>query len=723
MTRHAERRSPGGKPRGGEKRKARKREDWLEEEDFPVLDDSLLLREPEAPARQRRDRRQAREDALREGTPREGTRPVAGEASAPGQGRPSSASVRGRQEHGKDGRARQTFHKGGRHAEGPGDEHPQSGARRQEGGRNNAYGAEASAGRRYRETRSADAGPRHERRPFAPRGVPERKRWSLASPLLPEPDAALREGLDMLGAALARVRPLTAAHARSLPQDVAALSRLLTVERSHLHQPYWASPALTSAYLYYFLPWNVLRQARLLSALPLPEPRIWLEQGRRPLLLDMGSGPLSLPIALWLARPQWRELPLTVLALDASSQPLELGRNLFRALAEILGQPAWEVRTVRAPLGQAARQLARTTGQRPRADAGEGVPALWLASAANVLNEMLSGGGAGKTARREEAAFRDCDDDMATADGQGGFWDMREGSLFGQRLESVLDSLEEVLEGAEPSLPASLLVVEPGTRLGGTAIMRLRGAALDRGLVPLAPCTHAADCPLERGRSGRGWCHMTFDCAGSPDWLSQLSGAAGLAKDSLSLAPLLLSTSAETVQDGLDEREAEAAGADGVLARAALRVLSAPFVVPGLPGRARYACGVGGLALLGDAESLPSGGLVEADIPENPRFDRRSGALLLLPEAEVHEKAETVVRASYPSETSAGRRERTPRGTGDGKRHSQDKVDRAAQRRPREGRPHPSARQTSHGPRNERQEHGRRANHDAAGRPPRRKPS
>lgn len=703
MTRHAQRRTPGAKSRGGVERKARQREDWREDEDLPVLDENLLLLDdPAGSARQRRGKR----------PPRGAERAAAGD----GQDRPPSAPARERTGSGRDGRPMRTFRSEGRSAADDGGGRPHADGYRRERGRNDAHGAGDFAGRRSagRGAARPAGGDRPERRPSVPRGIPQRERWQLVSPLLPEPDAALREGLDLLGAALARVRPLAAAHARSLPQDVAALSRLLTVERAHLHQPYWASPALISAYLYYFLPWNVLRQARLLSALPLPDPRIWLEQGRRPLLLDMGSGPLSLPIALWLARPQWRELPLVVLALDASSQPLELGRDLLRALAELQGQPAWEVRTVRAPLGQAARQLARAAGPRPRAGADGEAPALWLASAANVLNEMLSGGGAGRTGRRDAVSAWEAEDD---ADTPG---ELREDSLFGQRLESVLDSLEEVLEGGAPSLPASLLVVEPGTRLGGTAIMRLRGAALERGLVPLAPCTHAADCPLERGRSGRGWCHMTFDCAGAPDWLVQLSEAAGLAKDSLSLAPLLLSTAAETVQDGLDAREAEAAGADGLLARAALRVLSAPFAVPGLPGRARYACGVGGLALLGDADSLPSGGLVEARIPERPRFDRRSGALLLLPGEEAPEETAAVSR---PSERSVGRQERGPRGMGAGKHGSRDTQDKAAQRGPREGRPSSPARQTPHGPRKERQEYGRRPDRDAAGRPPRRKPS
>ena len=718
MTRHAKRRPSGGTPRGRAGKEMRPDEVLYVEEDFPVLDDMLVLREPEARGRQRRENRQ-----LRESVTRQAGGETAGEACPSGQRGRQTAPVRDRAESGRGGRA---VPPGRRHAPrsaGFGDNFSEPARGWQERGDNAAADA-AQPARRDRPGRSAprQAGAGHDRRPPAPHSAPRGARWSLAAHLLPEPDAALRNGLDRLGAALARVRPLSAAHARSLPQDVAALSRLLTVERAHLHHPYWASPALTSAYLYYFLPWNVLRQARLLSALPLPDPRIWLEQGRRPLLLDMGSGPLSLPIALWLARPQWRGLPLTVLALDASSQPLELGRDLLRALAEDMRQPAWEVRTVRAPLGQAARQLARACGQRSRSGADEGAPALWLASAANVLNEMLSGGGAGRTGRRDDAAAWGDDDAGMSPEGPDGLRDAREDSLFGQRLESVLDSLEELLENGAPGLPPSLLVVEPGTRLGGTTVMRLRGAALERGLVPLAPCTHAADCPLERGRSGRGWCHVTFDCAGAPDWLAQLSDAAGLAKDSLSLAPLLLSAAAETVQDGLDAREAETAGPDGLLARAALRVLSAPFAVPGLPGRARYACGVGGLALLGDAECLPSGGLVETHIPEQPRFDRRSGALLLLPEAEVSGE-DTAAHASRASERPAGRQGHRPRHAASGERFGQEGTDKGAPRRPREGRPPSPARQTPHAPRNERQERRRRPDRDAPGRPPRRKSS
>lgn len=676
MTRHAQRCPAGGHIRARATQRAHTRANWQGEEEFPVLDENLFLPDAADAGGRRRARRQTRENR---------PQTAVGAARAEGGEARQAAPVRERAAGGRDDAA----------------------GRGHDDARKEARGAQKLAGRHTagRHTagrggmRQAAAGQRLGRQ-SVPGGLaqrPDRQRqdWQLVSSLLPEPDAGVREGLDRLGAALARVRPLSASHARSLPQDVATLSRLLTVERAHLHQPYWASPALISAYLYYFLPWNVLRQARLLAELPLPDPRLWLEQGRRPLLLDMGSGPLSLPLALWLARPQWRGLPLVVLALDASSQPLELGRNLLHALADELGQPAWEVRTVRAPLGQAGRQLARACGQRSRSGAEADAPALWLASAANVLNEMLSGGGAGRMGRHAGAAAGDDAAGVMPSDGQSGMHgDAREESLFGQRLESVLDSLEEVLENGDPALPPSLLVVEPGTRLGGTTVMRLRGAALERGLVPLSPCTHAADCPLERGRSGRGWCHVTFDCAGAPDWLAQLSEAAGLAKDSLSLAPLLLSAAAETVQDGLDAREAEAAGPDGVLSRAALRVLSAPFAVPGLQGRARYACGVGGLALLGDAESLPSGGLVEAVIPEQPRFDRRSGAVLLLPEAE------GLAEGAAAFASSAG-------GAPDGGRFAQKKPEAVERRTPEAGRSRPADRTPSRA-RNEREQRGGR---------------
>ena len=399
--------------------------------------------------------------------------------------------------------------------------------------------------------------------------------------------------MDVLPSALAAVRPLSGARRDSLPEDVFALSRILTAERGGLSRSYWIRPAFVSAYLYYFLPWNILRLARLLAALPLPEPAE--SGGAQPLLVDVGSGPLSLPLALWLARPAWREARLRVVAQDCTAQPLALGKSLFEALGVRLGWKTWPVETVRGPLERAFRGVP-AVGRR-----GDVWP--WLITAANVLNEFCAG------ARGGRRSFRN------STDGD-------DGEFSGERVMPRLDALLQALfplygmeSPVRKALPAALFV-EPGTRFGGKLIMRLRVSALRMGLRPLAPCPHKAACPLLSGSGARAWCHFTFGVEGAPEWLRRLSEQAGLAKRSLSMSPLLLSAGEGGESDGFAP---------------AARVLSAPFAVPGLSGQARYACTGRGLALLENATTLASGDLVRFSPPRDAIRDRKSGAFVVRP--------------------------------------------------------------------------------------------
>ncbi len=444
------------------------------------------------------------------------------------------------------------------------------------------------------------------------------------TPLLAPLSDDARRLLDKLSQALAVVRPLKAAHRKALPRDVADLSRLLTVDRADLRRPYWGTPGLASAYMHYFLPWNIVRLARLLATLPLPDPRLWLRRGLRPWLLDAGSGPLTLPLALWLARPEWRELPLGVLALDAAAQPLDLGRRLLRVWADLSGQPvAWSVETARGPLEHLPRHAARLL--RDRRD--DNAASIWLVGAANVLNELY-----GKGAEHEAAATVENED--AREDGE-------DGGAPGGRLAGVLDALAPLLwegpEGDDAPAPATLFV-EPGTRLGGKTVMRLRALALEGGLSALSPCPHDETCPLLADRR-RGWCHFTFDSEGAPAWLRALSEQAGLAKSSLSLAPLLL-------LPGDRAGERPDAGA---------RVLSAPFRVPGLRGEARYACGASGLLLLEQAEDLPSGAFLTCRAPDDAAVDGRSGARIVRAPAPRSARPKVPEGARRPREDGPGR--------------------------------------------------------------------
>ncbi|MBO4300321.1 MAG: hypothetical protein J5861_01830 [Desulfovibrio sp.] len=442
---------------------------------------------------------------------------------------------------------------------------------------------------------SASPSPSHRtssRKPL-PHRLEGKPTWSGAVSLFPPLPKDVCTLLTRLPEALHRIRPLKSAHKRSLPDDVAALSQILTRERDKLDRPYWANPAYVSAYLYYFLPWNLIRLTRLLTALPLPDP--CCGQGSQALLVDMGSGPLTLPLALWLARPQWRSAPVSVLALDTSPQPLQLGRALMETLGLLTGFPVWPIHTAKAPMKQAARQAAPFLNK--------GHP--WLLSAANVLNETQA------FSPRHDANSKY----LATIEPENG----EDEDFEESHLDDLLTSLAPLLKpfgdhSADcPAWPA-LLFVEPGTRLGGSTVMRLRKTAMDEGLTVLAPCTHQHPCPLHQSRT---WCHFTFDSTGAPTWLTDLSAAAGLAKNALSLSPLLLSSSTPTRAESGCGRQA--------------RVISSPMKVPHLHGKARYACSAQGLLLLEDSERLSCGDSLPIRLPCDGQLDRKSGARLVRP--------------------------------------------------------------------------------------------
>lgn len=406
-----------------------------------------------------------------------------------------------------------------------------------------------------------------------------------------------KKALENFPAILEKVWPLKKRHKEKLPEDIADLSRKLTTDRKSLEKNYWSHPENISAYLYYFLPWNLLRFLSLLPNLPLGAPTL-TEQTEIPVIYDAGSGPLALPIALWLAKPEWRKSLLRIVALDKAKKPLALGKAIFEELGRLCNERTWQVEIESGTLF-ALPEIAKNQG-----DYGKTYP--FLICAANILNELPLPA----VFQKYHSESLDCILEQLE----------EEPEKEEEKFYALLDSWQPLLSKARGK--GKLLFVEPGTRLGGASIMLLRKAAHFFGLSPLSPCTHSRTCPLIGAFSKssaayrKNWCHFTFPAVEAPDWLARLSRESGLEKSSLSLSFALFS-------DKKTSRSSQKP-------RLSARVISGSFKVPDMRGQARYACSEKGALLLENGISLQRGALTEIDFPEKPERDKKSGAFRIM---------------------------------------------------------------------------------------------
>lgn len=390
--------------------------------------------------------------------------------------------------------------------------------------------------------------------------------------LFAAPSADLARGLSDFEQVLARTVPLKAKHRAALPGGIRRLSDQLTTERDDLAPDYMARPESLSAYLNWFLPWNLYRQGLLLQGLGLDLP-----EGAR--IVDLGAGPLTFGLAAWLALPGLRERRLEYVALDRAEPALKTGRDLLAAVSGDRAE-AWKVHIQRALAGRM---------KTPQAD---------LLVAANFLNELDVRPRGRKAGRRTEP-------------------DLEE-SAVGEREARLLAQWEKSI-----APDGALLLIEPGTRPAGRSLTRLRMAALGRGWQVAAPCPHAEECP-QPGIRGLPWCHFTFDSEGAPGWLHKLARQVKLPKERASLSFLLLTRP--------DSRVTIAPAPRTASGESRCLVASEPFELPGR-GSGRYGCSERGLVLLeekGPARGGPQpGDTLVVKWPESPRRDPKSGAIVL----------------------------------------------------------------------------------------------
>jgi hypothetical protein len=385
------------------------------------------------------------------------------------------------------------------------------------------------------------------------------------------PEAETRKVLDNLLVCIDKDFPLPRRFRLGLPGDVADLSRLLTSERGDLSASYLGKPNLLSAYLRYFLPWNVYRLCKLLPGLPLG-----LADGDA--VVDLGSGPLTLVLALWISRPDLRKLKLEFRCLDRTGAALESGKKIFDALV----QPgtSWTIKTIRSEIRRNGTLSAQIHGEKAQ-----------LVTAVNLYNELFQ--------------------DLSPVDSGG------------------LDRLTQQHARLLASLAhdrGSILVMEPGIPRSGEFISVFRKALLDNGYVPVSPCPHVEACPLPGGRivsgknSGRAkWCHFAFETGDAPADLHKLSAAAGIPKERAVLSFILAG-------NGIDTKTAE------MNSGLKIRVISDAFALPNYCF-GRYGCSSKGLTLISGAkpvlEKNDSGNLLDMKLTGKEGRDQKSGALVI----------------------------------------------------------------------------------------------
>jgi len=367
---------------------------------------------------------------------------------------------------------------------------------------------------------------------------------------------------------------------QALPNDIRELSHELTDERSERRVGYMNEPPVLGAYIRYYQWWNLVRLTRIFASLP-------LELADGDAAVDLGSGPLTLPIALWMARPDLRQKKILWYCVDISQGALAAGEELFLSLAAKTGNEPWEIVRIKGECGVSLRRKVS------------------LVASANMFNEL--------------------------------FWDNP------LPIEAQAKHHAETL-ASYADRNASVLVIEPGIPRAGRFVSLLRDSLMRTGFEAVAPCPHQTTCPFPGLRYGK-WCHFVFDTEDAPAKLHKLSEEAGLSKDRAALS-FVFSKRTESAPLEADAAIGDADSADssavvsrlsGLFPDLAVRITSDPIKLPDFY-TGRYGCSELGMVLLTGTyaaadylKGLGSGSLVTVPRPAHKKAetDQKTGALLI----------------------------------------------------------------------------------------------
>ena len=298
---------------------------------------------------------------------------------------------------------------------------------------------------------------------------------------------------------LQNVKPLSSKQLYQLPNLINELSHQLTDERSSRHNGYMNQTVMLTAYSRYFMWWNLFRLTNLFRGFPKNCFEFLKDDDY---CLDLGSGPLTIPVALWLSRPELRKKKLTWYCTDISQTALSLGEEIYLSVvAKTLDNEneniePWKIIRVKGELGTEIRNKAS------------------FVTCANMFNELYY-----DTAKPLE-----------------------------EQAKKYTNTL--ISYATEKSM---ILVVEPAFPRSSRFISLTRDALIRKKFSIISPCPHTKECCMD-GRKGGKWCHFVLDTSFAPKKLHKLSDKAGLPKDRASLSFVFAQNFEEIQNDELKIR-------------------------------------------------------------------------------------------------------------------------------------------------------------------------
>ncbi len=372
--------------------------------------------------------------------------------------------------------------------------------------------------------------------------------------------------ITKFGTLLDSIFPINSKQKVLLSEQIRALSHNLTDERQDRRLGYMNQVTTTSAYTHYYLWWNIIRLTRLFANL---NESFFSSIKDNSICVDVGSGPLTVPIALFLACPELRKKKLTWYCMDISSQILATGEDIFLSVAAKLECEPWKIIRVKGEFGTVIKE---------KAD---------LLTAANVFNEIVQ------------------DADMPP-------------DYLAKKYSTDLLSYINKDNGS-----AKILLIEPGVPSCARFLSLMREALMRNSFMPCSPCPHYSECPM-CGKKGEKWCNYAFATEDAPRDLKKLSENANLAKERAVLSFIAAERNV-AASESLNE-DGQQIKSEGVLK---FRIASDEIRLPG-ERTGYYACSEKGLLLVVSKRKCFSGELLSVPMPKNmTRLDRKSGAKVI----------------------------------------------------------------------------------------------